>query len=242
MARLLISPSTYVIALIFTLSLCGLFGLVLHSYGKFENDVPLAQMFFRCFWLPTFVAVPLLTMRSFSEEYKNGTLQNLFSMPIRPSQVVLAKFSAVYAFFLGLWSLALFPFAAVWFCRGSIFREPAFVAPFNIPGGLAFIALVGIFFVAVGILASSLTENQIISSMGTFFTLLVIFIGGQFLANGSAFGGLASCGGYLESLGIFSQLDNFCNGVVDTRPMVFFLSSGALALCLSVCAVQNKLG
>jgi ABC-2 type transport system permease protein len=240
--RLLVSPSTYVIGAVFTLSLGALFGLTLHSYVKLENSVPFAQMFFRCFWLPTFVVVPLITMRSFSEEYGNGTLQSVFSAPIRPSQVVLAKFFAIYLSFMALWLCSLPLFLAAGFMRSSLFLELAFIAPFNVAGGLLFIALIGAFFVAIGILASSLTGNQMVAGMATFFILLAIFIGGQFLANGASLGGLTPIGGYVESIGIFFQLDNFCNGVVDTRPVVFFLSSGALALCLSTGAVQGRVG
>ncbi|MDR0693227.1 MAG: ABC transporter permease [Puniceicoccales bacterium] len=80
--KLMVSPATYVIALIFTLSIGGTFASLLYDYMKFEQGVPLVQMFSRCFWLPTCIVVPLLSTRSFSEEYKCGTFQNLFSVPV----------------------------------------------------------------------------------------------------------------------------------------------------------------
>jgi ABC-2 type transport system permease protein len=96
-------------------------------------------------------------------------------------------------------------------------------------------------FVAIGIFASSLTENQIVSCTLTFFLLLVLFIGGQFFADRSQISNLNLYGTYQESLNIFSQLDNFCNGVFDTRLVVFYLSTCKLTLCFSAAAVQEKI-
>jgi ABC-2 type transport system permease protein len=180
-------------------------------------------------------------MRSFSEEYKNGTFQSIFSIPISYSQVVLAKFFAVYIMFVLLWACSLFLFLAIGLNPGSIIREAAFASQFNISGGLLFISLVGMFFVAIGIFTSALTENQIVSCMLTFFVLLTTFIGGQFLADSSELSNLSLFGTYHESLNIFSQLDNFCNGVIDSRIIVFYLSSCALTLCFGTIAVQKKL-
>jgi ABC-2 type transport system permease protein len=96
-------------------------------------------------------------------------------------------------------------------------------------------------FVAIGIFASSLTENQIVSCMVTFFILLTMFVGEQFFANRSQMTNLNLYGTYQESLNIFSQLDKFCNGVFDTRIVVFYLSTYILTLCISTVVVQKKL-
>ncbi|MDR2603332.1 MAG: ABC transporter permease [Puniceicoccales bacterium] len=239
--RLMVSPATYVVASIFTLSMGGIFIFLLHDYIKFAQDIPLVQMFCRCFWLPTCVVVPLLSMRSFSEEYKSGTFQNLFSVPVTYTEVVLAKFFAVYGTFIFLWLCSLSIFVAVGARSEPIVRELAFASPFNMGGGLLFIAITGLLFVAIGIFASSLTENQIISCMVTFFILLALFIGEQFFANRSQITNLNLYGTYQEALNIFSQLDNFCNGVFDTRIVVFYLSTCVLTLCFSTLVVQRKL-
>ncbi|MDR2779124.1 MAG: ABC transporter permease [Puniceicoccales bacterium] len=239
--KLMVSPATYIIALIFMLSIGGIFAFLLYDYIKFEQDVPLVQMFYRCFWLPTCIIVPLLSMRSFSEEYKYGTFHSLFSVPISCAEVVLAKFLATYGMFIFLWLCSWSLFLAVGFKSGSIVHEIAFASQFNIGGGLLFIAITGLLFVAIGIFASSLTENQIVSCTLTFFLLLVLFIGGQFFADRSQISNLNLYGTYQESLNIFSQLDNFCNGVFDTRLVVFYLSTCKLTLCFSAAAVQEKI-
>jgi ABC-2 type transport system permease protein len=239
--KLMVSPATYVVASIFTLSIGGIFIFLLRDYIKFAQDIPLVQMFCRCFWLPTCMVVPLLSMRSFSEEYKCGTFQNLFSIPVTYAEVVLAKFFATYGMFMFLWLCSLSIFLAVGSRAESVVRELAFASPFNMGGGLLFIAITGLLFIAIGIFASSLTENQIVSCMVTFFILLTLFIGGQFFADRSQITNLSLYGTYQESLNIFSQLDNFCNGVFDTRIVVFYLSTCILTLCFSTVVVQKKL-
>ncbi|MDR1413659.1 MAG: ABC transporter permease [Puniceicoccales bacterium] len=239
--RLIVSPSTYVIALIFSLSICAIFMLLLSGYSMEEQSVPFAQMFFRCFFLPTIVIVPLISMGSFSEEYKNGIFQSLFSVAVSQAEVVLAKFVSAYLMFMILWLSSLFLFLAVGMESKTILREAAFAMKFNISGGLLLIGLVGTFFISIGILSSSLTENQIISCMVTFFILMTLFIGGEALADNSRISNLNLFGTYSESLKIFSQVDNFCNGIVDSRTVVFYLSSSVLALCASVIAVQRKI-
>ncbi|MDR0693226.1 MAG: hypothetical protein LBF49_01475 [Puniceicoccales bacterium] len=143
--------------------------------------------------------------------------------------------------FIFLWLCSLSIFLAVGARAESIVRELAFASPFNVGGGLLFIAITGLLFVAIGIFASSLTENQIVSCMVTFFILFTLFIGGQFLADRSRITNLSLYGTYQESLNIFSQLDNFCNGVFDTRIVVFYLSTCVLTLCFSTVVVQKKL-
>ncbi|MDR1433200.1 MAG: ABC transporter permease [Puniceicoccales bacterium] len=239
--KLVVSPSTYAIAMIFATFIGAIFISLLREYMVAEQDVPFVQMFFRYCWLSTCMAVALITMRSFSEEYKSCTFQSLFSVPVQLWQVVLAKFFAAYLFLLVLWLCTLPLFAAVGTSCGSALLEAAFASKFSIIGGLLFTALSGLFFIAIGIFASSLTENQMISSMVTFCILVPFFVYGHIWGNRSKFYSLDPWGTFSESLSVFSQMDDFCNGVLDSRAIVFYLSSCALALCLSAIAVQRKL-
>jgi ABC-2 type transport system permease protein len=236
-----VSPSTYGVALIFSLSIGAFFMLILGSYTIEEASIPFAQMFFRCFFLPTIVMVPLISMGSFSEEYKSEIFQSMFSVAVSHAEVVLAKFLSSYLMFIILWLSSLILFLAVGLESKAILREAAFATRFNIAGGILFICLIGTFFVSIGIFFSSLTENQIISCLVTFFTLVAFFIVGQMLADNSKISNLSLFCSCSEPLKIFSQMDNFCSGIVDSRTVVFFLSSSVLALCASIIAVQRKI-
>ncbi|MDR3143997.1 MAG: ABC transporter permease [Puniceicoccales bacterium] len=239
--RLIVSPSTHVISLIFSLSLVAIFAFLLREYTVCEQDVPFAHMFFRYCWLSMCAAAALITMRSFSEEYRSGTFQSLFSAPIAPIEAVLSKFFATYLLLISLWLCTLPLLASVGIHVGSVFYDAAFAAPFNIVGGISFMALSGLLFVAVGIFSSSLTENQVIASMATFCILVPFFINGHVLGNGSKISNFRLFDSFSEAINAFVQLDNFCSGVIDSRAVVFYVSSSVAVLCMSAVAVRRKL-
>jgi ABC-2 type transport system permease protein len=239
--RLIVSPSTYVISLIFSTSLVAIFIFLLLEYSLVEQDIPFVQMFFRCCWLSMCAASALITMRSFSEEYRSGTFQSLMATPISPMEVVLSKFFAAYLLLVFLWLCTLPLLASVGINGASMFHDCAFRSAFSIAGGISFMALSGLFFVAIGIFASSLTENQVVASMVTFCILVPFFIQGHILGNGPVLSNLRLLDSFSEAVNAFSQLDNFCNGVIDSRAPVFYISSCAAALCLSSVAVHGKL-
>jgi ABC-2 type transport system permease protein len=238
--KLIVSPSTYILSLIFMLSVAAIFLSLLWEYSAAEQDVPFAQSFFRYCWLSCCAAIALITMRSFPDEYKSGTLQSLFSVRVSSYSVVLAKFCTTYVWFMVLWLCASSMFAIA--LSGNLIPyEAAFASEYSIAGGLLFTALTSLFFVAIGIFASSLTENQVVASVLTLCILISIFIVGHIWCQRSQIVNLTPFGAYSESLSIFAQLDNFCNGIFDSRVAVFYLSSCFLTLYLSAFAVQRRL-
>lgn len=236
--RWLVSPSTYVLFTIFCVSLLAIFALLLEDYTIHNQSMPFAQMFYMCFWLPTLIVVPALTMRSFSEDYKNEIIQSIFSTPISAQQVVLAKFFSAYIVFIIFWMAPLY-FFAFGAQNTHIIDHSSFTMNYNIFGSSLFIAIVGMFFVSIGIFASSMSKNQLVSSMTTFFLLLVLFIGGQIFSNRTKLSNV----GFLESssgtLSIFHQLSDFCNGVFDFRIITLHISSCILILCLTCIFVKR---
>lgn len=232
--RWVVSPSTYAMALIFEALLVTIFLFLLHEYTISEQNVPFVQMFFRCFWLPTCTTIPLLTMRTFSEEYKSGTYESLFSLPISTWQASCAKFFATYIVFIVLWATSLLILFTVGKQQGTIWHESSFMMPYNFGGGIAFIMLASMPLIAIGILCSALTENQIVAGMLTFFFLLIIFIGGQFFVTNAKSSNIDIIRLSSEPLNLFWQLDHFCNGVIDIPTVIFYLSS-----CLAIHATTT---
>lgn len=230
--RWVVSPSTYAMALIFESLLVTIFLFLLHEYTVSEQTVPFVQMFFRCFWLPTCTTIPLLTMRTFSEEYKTGTYESLFSLPISAWQASCAKNFATYIVFIVLWATSLLMLFAVGKQQGTIWHEVSFMMPYNLSGGLTFIMLISMPLIAIGILCSALTENQIVSGMLTFFFLLIIFICGQLLVTNTKSSNANILQLSSEPLNLFWQLDHFCNGVIDIPTVIFYVSS-----CIAINAI-----
>ena len=239
---LLISPTTYIAAVLF-LGLMGfLYWAILRGMVNSPSDtVPFVQ-FLSIFWIPAFFVVPLLTMRSIAGERSTGTLDTLMTTPTSRIAVILSKFCGAYCFYMLLWlatlaypwiTLKLFPHASQ---HGSL------IAPAPLIGGFTFLAISGILFVSIGIFASSITRSQLVAGMLSFTTLFVVIIGGQQLGNlaqsGAELSGwIAAAANYLQ---IFQHLEDFSRGILDTRPFFYYTSTGGLLLGLSTLVLEAK--
>jgi ABC-2 type transport system permease protein len=239
---LLISPSTYIAAVLF-LSLMGLlYWVILRSMVNEPTDSLPMVHFFKIFWIPVFFVVPLLTMRSIAGERSIGTLDTLMTTPTARVAVVMSKFAGAYLFYMLLWGCtigfpyitqALYPNAA----ESNILLEKA-----PLIGGYLFLATSGILFIAIGIFASSLTRSQLVAGMLTFTTLFVTIIGGNLLSIFTENAGelpalIEASASYLQ---INAHLDDFSRGIIDTRPFFYYTSTGLLLLGLSTLVVEAK--
>ena len=181
-------------------------------------------------------------MRSFAEERRIGTLGALFSTPVYPSQVVLAKFSAVYVLYLALWLVAmLFPVLG-WFFLKDLYDDPRLLSLPTLVGGGLFIATSSMLYVAIGIFTSSLTRNTLVAALLTFCTLFLLVIMGFLLQqipfetySWTEF--LKKPADYLDT---FRNLDLFLRGIVDTSSLFFFSSGTLLVLGLTIISVESK--
>jgi len=239
---LLISPPTYIAAVLFLCLMGFLYWAILRGMVNTpEENLPIVQ-FFSIFWIPVFFVVPLLTMRSIAGERSTGTLDTLMTTPTSRASVILSKFSGAYIFYMLLWlstlsfpliAAKLFPSAAL---SGSLL-EPA-----PIIGGFTFLGLSGILFVSIGIFASSITRSQLVAGMLSFTTLFVAIIGGQQLGNIAQNGAELSfwASELVNYLQIFQHLDDFSRGVIDTRPFFYYTSTGVLLLGLSTLVIEAK--
>ncbi|HUU31695.1 MAG TPA: ABC transporter permease, partial [Phycisphaerae bacterium] len=158
-----VSPIAYVAMALFLLLV---FFVSLLWFGIFRPGQP-AQMHY-VFSVMTFVlilVVPALTMRSVAEERSSGTIETLLTAPITDFQVVIAKFLGCWLFYLAM----LAP-TALYVVVLAAFGNPDY-GP--ILGGYLGLVLLGAMYVAIGILASSLTKTQVIAFVVALFTLLV---------------------------------------------------------------------
>lgn len=236
---LLFNPSTYVAAVLF-LGLMGfIFSGILDSYSRAPQETPPAAVFFQLFWLPVFFMVPLLTMKSLAEERRLGTLETLLTAPVTTTEVVLGKFGAAYFLYLLLWgSTAGFHYVLYYYARDARFIDAG-----PLLGGYCFIALSGLLFIAVGILASALTRTQSVAGILCFTALFGLIIGLRFFSESALLQQetFVSLKGTIDSLQIFAHLEDFTNGVVDTRQVFFYLTGAILALIFSILGVEAKL-
>ena len=172
---LFISPSTYV-ATFYFLSLLGFgFRFFLESFSFTDWILPPLSSLVIGLLFGSPALIPFITMRSFAEERRLGTLETLMSAPIESFVLVLGKWSACYLFFLIITCLSFcYPLLVL-----IIFPEQGINLGFDKieywTGGGLFIILYGGSFTSIGIFASSVTKNQMVAGMLT-FTLLTIYI------------------------------------------------------------------
>ncbi len=171
--------------------------------------------------------MPIITMRLFSEERKSGTIELLLTYPVRDGAVLVAKYLAA----LTLYALMLF----------LTLLYPAIVASFArlewgpLVTGYLGLVLMGGAFLAVGVLASSLTENQVVAAVSSFGVLLLFWVIGWSADNA---GGVL--GRVLAHLSIIDHYDGFAKGVIDTRDVIFYVNFIALALFLTLRSLESR--
>jgi len=154
--------------------------------------------------------LPLLTMRSYAEEKKTGTIELLFTYPISDGAALAGKFAASVFTLLAMLLGTLMHLV--------LLQTFAHLDWGLIASGYLGILLVGASFIAVGTFTSSLTENQIIAAVLSFGAFLLFWIIGW----AKSFAG-PTLGPILEHLSIVVHLDGFVKGLIDSRDLVFYL-------------------
>jgi len=235
---LLFSPITYVTAVLFLLVMGGIFTVILDQYSKEALEDAPAIIFFSSFWIPVFFMVPTLTMKSFAEERRLGTLETLLTSPVSTAEVVLGKFSAAYIFYLLLWASTL----GFHYILHVYARDVRFLDSGPLIGGYLFIAVSGLLFISVGILASALTRSYEVAAILTFTILFGLIFGLSFLGQTSALNTdlLHPIKATVDTLQILHHVDDFTHGVVDTRQAFFYVTGSVLALIFSILGVEYK--
>jgi ABC-2 type transport system permease protein len=151
-------------------------------------------------------------MRTFSEEKRTGTIEFLLTAPVTDMQVVLAKFLGAWLAYLLLWA-----FTVVFFLVMRTFTS--FDWGPILTGYLGTWLLGGVL-IALGVLASSLTRNQVIAALLSFVTMLLLFSVGIL----DVFIRDPETSKTIQYLSLIDHLRDFSKGFLDTRPMVFYLS------------------
>jgi ABC-2 type transport system permease protein len=226
------SPMAYIVAAL----LLVINGVVFWLIVSFLNDPRAAigaplQLFFGqtfFFWLVLIFVAAVLTMRLLSEERRSGTIEVLMTSPVTEGQVVVGKFLAAFAFFAFLW-LPTLAYPALLAYYSEVDWGPVATGYLGILG-------IGSLFLAMGVLASSLTRSQLVAAVITFAGLVFMIVVG-FVEN------LVTDESWKQVVGnlnLMQHMDDFGKGVIDTRWLVYYLSATVLLLFLSARVLENK--
>jgi ABC-2 type transport system permease protein len=171
------------------------------------------------------IMIPIITMRAFAEEKRSGTYELLLTSPLRVTEIVLGKLLGALAF-LAVMILLTAIYPAILLLYGN--PELGIVA-----AGYLGLFLLAAVFVSVGLLTSSLTENQIVAAVTCFVILLLLYV----ISWPAETTGLA-LGNTLKYLSVVEHFGEMVKGLIDTRDIVYFLSLIVLSLFLTHRAVE----
>lgn len=180
------------------------------------------------FWYSYFFIFPLVTMRLFAEERKMGTFETLFTVPVRTWQVVASKFVSSVIFYSILWVPSFLTFRIFnWMTAGA-----AEIPTGALLGTYILLFFMGLFNLAVGCFASSLTSNQIVAAVLSFTISLMHYLMGLFILylGRQIPEKLVDFVYYIASI---EHIRTFTAGLLDTRPLIYYSSLTLLFLALT---------
>lgn len=177
--------------------------------------------------------IPAITMRSFAEEKKAGTLELLFTKPLSDWSIILGKFFASFLLVL----VALVPTVIYYISVYSLGNPVGNVDTAGVIGSYVGLALLGGVFSAVGILASSITPNQIVAFIVAAFLCFMLFSGLDSIA---AINVWATQALLIKQLGIAYHYEAMSKGLLDSRDILYFLSVIFLTLLITRIIIGSR--
>ncbi|MGE3842070.1 MAG: ABC transporter permease subunit [Vicinamibacterales bacterium] len=234
------SPIAYVVVGLFALMFGYFFYAILVYFAQQSlqagamggpQAVNVNQMMVRPLLLNASVVVlfvlPMITMRSFSEEKRSGTFELLLTAPLTDLQIILGKFLGAMTLY-GLMLLITLVDVGLLFFYGNPEWKP-------IVTGYLGLLLMGGCFVSVGLFISSLTKNQIVAAVITFSAFLMLWV-----INWIGEGAGPVAREVVSFLSITEHFDDFVKGVIDTKHLIYYVSFISFGLFLTAKSVDSE--
>jgi ABC-2 type transport system permease protein len=171
--------------------------------------------------------MPMITMRTYSEEKRSGTIELLLTSPVTDLEIIVGKFLGALGLYIALLAVTL-PYMGILFYYGNPEWRP-------VAAGYLGLLLMGGAFVSLGLLISSTTNNQIVAGIVTFVVFLLLWIIGWFADSaGPTIGPITSW------LSITEHFDDFSKGIIDTKHVLYYLSLITFGLFLTAKSVDTE--
>jgi ABC-2 type transport system permease protein len=171
--------------------------------------------------------MPMITMRTYSEEKRSGTIELLLTSPLTDFEIIFGKFLGAMGLFCAMLVVTMID-VAILFRLGNPEWRP-------IAAGYLGLLLMGGCFISVGLLISSLTKNQIVAGFMTFAVFLMLWVI-NWLADSSGPTGQA----ILSFLSITDHFDDFTKGIIDTKHLAYYVSFITFGLFLTAKSVDSE--
>ena len=210
----LLSPIGYIFIGLFLLIFSVFFMVTIFT----SRVINFEYLFYNGATILTFIT-PILTMRMFAEERKNGTEQLLLTSPRGITSIVLGKFLAA-----GIIILATEIFTFMYFIILNYFGNPSFLVALSTLFGFFLLSLA---YISFGMFASSITENQIVASVITIGAFLAIWF-------------LPDLVPVLETFSLIYKFENFPTGIISVSEIITFISFAVLFILLTIITLQRR--
>lgn len=226
------SYSTYLVVsfyIIFTALSLWFFENEFNAFNS--GNASLSSFFFLSPWA-FLLLIPAITMKHFAEEKQLGTLQWLFSQPVKKWNIVLGKyFSSIVIIAFMLLCTVVFIYTLQYFSlNGNLDYGTIF-------SGYLGLFLLGCLFAAIGTFASAITSNQVVSYVVSVFLCFILYYGFSGLASYNLLGGMDY---YLQQLGAEFHYNSFLKGIIDSRDLFYFITLIGFFLTLSYLIIKRN--
>jgi ABC-2 type transport system permease protein len=171
--------------------------------------------------------MPMITMRTYSEEKRSGTIELLLTSPLTDLEIIVGKFLGAMGLYCAMLAVTV-AYMGILFYYGNPEWRP-------VVAGYLGLLLLGGCFISVGLLISSLTKNQIVAGVITFAVFLMLWI-----INWSADQSGPTMRAVLNHLSIIDHFDDFARGIIDTKHVVYYLSFITFGLFLTAKSVDSE--
>jgi ABC-2 type transport system permease protein len=219
------------------ISLVGIFMWVIPSESGGSNILDngfanIDPLFFIAPWVYLFL-IPAITMRSFSEEKKTGTIELLLTRPLTDLQLVLAKYLAGFTLVM----VSLLPTLIYYYSVHVLGAPKGNIDTGGMWGSYVGLLFLGAGFVSIGIFASAIAENQVIAFIIALLLCFFCYIGFEFIAQSGLFGKYDA---FFKGLGLNDHYVSMSRGVIDTRDALYFISVIALFNLLTKLVLESR--
>ncbi len=177
--------------------------------------------------------IPAITMRMFSEERRNGTMELLLTRPLRDIDLILGKYLAGVVLVL----FAILPTLLYYFTISRLGNPPGNIDTAGVMGSYFGLFLLGAAFTAVGVFSSSFTENQVTAFIIAVFLCFLLYFGFNAI---STLAGLSAFAVTIDGLGMIYHYNAMSKGLIDLRDFVYFLSVITVMLLLTNLVLKSR--
>ncbi len=235
--RSFLSSLTGYMAIAVFITLIGLFMWVIPTESGGSNVLDngfasIDPLFYIAPWVYLFL-IPAITMRSFSEEKKTGTLELLLTRPLSDLQIVLAKYLASFSLVL----FSLLPTLIYYYSVHKLGAPKGNIDTGGMWGSYIGLLFLGAGFASIGVFASSISDNQVIAFILALLLCFFVHLGFDFIANAALFGKFDAV---VKSIGINEHYVSMSRGVLDTRDVLYFLSLIAVFTLSTRLVLQSR--